>query len=89
MLHSMEGTCLEERVFHRLISGMQASVNSHIAMRYVYGADAYTEGTVAPNVALWVERVGRHPERIQNLYFGYLFTLRAVARAGKVRRCIS
>jgi hypothetical protein len=39
---------------------MQASVNSHIAMRYVYGADAYTEGTVAPNVQLWVERVGRY-----------------------------
>ena len=39
----------------------QASVNTHIALRYVYGADAVREGTLGTNVGLWVERVGRHP----------------------------
>ena len=77
--------CFEERVFYRLLSGMQASVATHIAKRYVYRedeTDPSDSGVIGINTALWVERVGRHPERLQNLYFAYLFMLRAVARAG-------
>jgi hypothetical protein len=31
-----------------------------------------------------VERIGRHPERLSNLYFAYLFVVRAVAKARDV-----
>lgn len=63
--------CLEERVFYRLISGMQSSINTHIAAEY----------NGEHNVQLYVDRVGKHPERLQNLYFTYLFVIRAVSRA--------
>lgn len=71
---SLEGMCLEERVYYRLISGLQASINTHIALRYKYG-DSW--GT---NPALFVHRVGKHRERLQNLYFTYLFVMRALGR---------
>ena len=74
---SVAGQCIEERVFQRLISGLQSSISTHIALRYVFD-----DGTVGPNTKLWVERVGRHPERLTNLYFSYLFMLRAIARGG-------
>ena len=36
----------------------------------------------AANDALFLDRVGGHKDRLQNLYFAYLFVLRAVAVAG-------
>ena len=75
------GQCLEKRVFYRLISGLQASISTHIANSYFYGG-AYGEGgDWAPNTDLFVDRVGTHAERLHNLYFSYLFVLRAVGKA--------
>lgn len=71
--------CLEERVFYRLISGLQTSVNTHIAQEY-----KFSSGYWGVNTALYVERVGKHPDRLANLYFTYLFVIRAVARAKRV-----
>ncbi|TMW55117.1 hypothetical protein Poli38472_013879 [Pythium oligandrum] len=70
----LTGMCLEERVYYRLISGLQASINTHIALRYKHG-DWW-----GPNPSLFVHRVGKHPERLQNLYFVYLFVMRAIGR---------
>lgn len=39
-----------------------------------------TPGLV-PSVPLYIERIGKYPERIKNLYFAYLFIVRAVAKA--------
>jgi ERO1-like protein alpha len=72
--------CLEERVYFRLISGIQASINTHIALEYRFGED----DRWGVNTPLFVERVGSHPERLQNLYFTYLFVLRAVGRYREV-----
>jgi ERO1-like protein alpha len=36
---------------------------------------------ISPNVDVYVERLGRHPERLSNLAFTYLFVARAVAKA--------
>jgi hypothetical protein len=71
------GQCLEKRVFYRLISGMQASISTHIAKDY------YFEGTEkwGTNIPLFVRAVGSHPERINNLYFTFLFVLRAISKA--------
>ncbi|CAK4074533.1 unnamed protein product [Aphanomyces euteiches] len=71
--HSEE-LCLEERVFYRLISGLQASISTHIALEYRIG-DSW-----GLNTEMFVQRVGKFPERLQNLYFTYLFVLRAVGR---------
>jgi ERO1-like protein alpha len=72
---SVTGMCLEERVYYRLISGLQASINTHIALRY-----KFPSGRWDVNPALFVFRVGRHRDRLQNLYFTYLFVMRAIGR---------
>ncbi len=167
----LEGMCLEERAFYRLLSGLQTSINTHVAMTYNEGKgsradlyqetdspselqspvqgshgrghgqgvgaagvaqpalaaarayvaqavaaaksalgltspttasdkEAYAPGTVvggsgpmpvaqlvltpglAPSVQMYIERIGKWPERIKNLYFAFLFVVRAVAKAG-------
>jgi preprotein translocase subunit SecG len=72
------GHCLEKRVFYRLIAGLQSSISTHLALEYYDKA----QDCWFPNTALFVEKVGKHPERIHNLYFTYLFLLRAINKAG-------
>lgn len=77
------GQCLEKRVFYRLMSGLQSSITTHIAADFFYRSNSggYGEGFWGPNTPLFVDRVGRHPERLHNLYFAYVFVLRALAKA--------
>lgn len=150
-LHSDGSPCLEERVFNRLLSGLQASINTHIALTYNQGMgliggrekSVFTEPwtlellrakllqhggllqflpdfiseplyhwwshirgsphpivpvnrklwdhdprmsyvltpSVTPSLDMFAERVGQHPERLQNLYFVFLFISRALSKA--------
>ena len=73
-----EDECLEKRVFHRVISGMHASISTHLCYDYLN----QTTGEWGPNLQCYKERLHNHPERISNLYFNYAFVLRAV---GKLR----
>jgi len=100
------GECFERRVFHRLVSGLQASISTHIARSDFSARDVLFKFTApkdrpatalnlltdrlffgtrladqAKNDPVFVERVGRHKERLHNLYFCYLFVLRAVSKA--------
>lgn len=68
--------CLEKRVFHRLISGMHASISTHICNDYLN----QTTGDWGPNLQCYQERLVTHPERISNLYFNYAVLLRAVTK---------
>lgn len=68
--------CLEKRVFHRLISGMHASISTHICNDYLN----QTTGDWGPNLQCYQERLATHPERISNLYFNYAILLRAVTK---------
>lgn len=153
-LHSDGTPCLEERVFTRLLSGLQASINTHIALTYNQGKGliggreksifeepwtmellrskilqhggllqflptsvseplyhwwSQIRGTprpiipvnkklwdqdplmsyvltpsVTPSLDMFAERIGQHPERLQNLYFVFLFISRALAKARPV-----
>ncbi|ORY01399.1 endoplasmic reticulum oxidoreductin 1 [Basidiobolus meristosporus CBS 931.73] len=67
-------TCLEERVFYRLISGLHTSVSVHICDEYFDQAT----GQWGTNLECFHERVGRYPERIENMYFNYAIILRAL-----------
>ncbi|PNW70516.1 hypothetical protein CHLRE_17g723150v5 [Chlamydomonas reinhardtii] len=72
--------CPEKRVFYRLISGMHASISAHISANYLLSEE---RGLWGHNLTDFRMRLGR-PElrdRIQNLYFAYLFVLRAVTKA--------
>ncbi|KAI9680088.1 MAG: endoplasmic oxidoreductin-1 [Caeruleum heppii] len=68
--------CLEKRVFHRIISGMHASISTHICWDYLN----QTTGVWGPNLQCYEERLHAHPERISNLYFNYALVLRSLAK---------
>ncbi|OHW93291.1 endoplasmic oxidoreductin-1 [Colletotrichum incanum] len=73
-----EDECLEKRVFYRVISGMHASISTHLCWDFLN----QTTGQWQPNVACYRSRLHTHPERISNLYFNYALVTRAVAKLG-------
>ncbi|KAF2432863.1 endoplasmic oxidoreductin [Tothia fuscella] len=70
--------CVEKRVFYRVISGMHASISTHLCWEYF---DQKT-GQWFPNATCYKERLHNYPERVSNLYFNYALLVRAV---GKLR----
>ncbi|XP_057853005.2 endoplasmic reticulum oxidoreductin-1 [Cryptomeria japonica] len=72
-------TSPERRVLYKLISGLHSSISVHIAREYLLDEEKNLWG---PNPTLLYERVLKHPDRVRNLYFTYLFVLRAVTKAG-------
>ena len=72
----LDDECLEKRVFHRIISGMHASISTHICFDYLN----QTTGTWGPNLQCYQDRLATHPERVSNLYFDYAILLRAVTK---------
>ncbi|KAH8173836.1 endoplasmic reticulum oxidoreductin 1 (ERO1) domain-containing protein [Sarocladium implicatum] len=73
-----EDECLEKRVFYRVISGMHASISSHLCWDFLN----QSTGEWQPNVACYKSRLHDHPDRISNLYFNYALITRAVAKLG-------
>ncbi|KAF1840461.1 endoplasmic oxidoreductin [Cucurbitaria berberidis CBS 394.84] len=76
-----DDTCLEKRVFHRVISGMHASISTHLCWDYLN----QTTGQWSPNLACYEQRLHNFPERISNIYFNYALVSRAV---GKIKQHI-
>ncbi|KAI8880347.1 endoplasmic reticulum oxidoreductin 1 [Backusella circina FSU 941] len=70
--------CLEKRVYYRLISGLHSSISIHICDEWF---DRET-GVWGPNLNCFVNRIGAHPERLQNVYFTYALLLRAIKKFG-------
>lgn len=75
----LDNECLEKRVFHRLISGMHASISTHLCWDYLN----QTTGQWQPNMQCYKERLHDHPERVSNMYFNYALVSRAVAKLRK------
>lgn len=73
-----EGECLEKRVYYKAISGMHASISTHLCYEYL---DQKT-GEWKPNLECFIERVASHPERLQYIYFNTVLLLRAISRLG-------
>ncbi|KAL8918015.1 MAG: hypothetical protein Q9208_007613 [Pyrenodesmia sp. 3 TL-2023] len=72
----LDDSCLEKRVFHRIISGMHASISTHICNDYLN----QTTGQWGPNLQCYTDRLAAHPEHVSNLYFNYALLLRAVTK---------
>ncbi|TID17350.1 endoplasmic oxidoreductin [Venturia nashicola] len=70
--------CVEKRVFYRLVSGMHASISTHLCWDYFN----QSTGLWYRNTTCYKQRLHNHPERISNLYFNYALLVRAV---GKLR----
>jgi hypothetical protein len=73
-----EGECLEKRVYYKIISGLHASISTHLCYDYL---DQKT-GKWGPNLECFIERVASHPERLQYIYFNNVLLLRAISRLG-------
>ncbi|KAF8973145.1 hypothetical protein BDZ97DRAFT_1779682 [Flammula alnicola] len=70
--------CLEKRVYYKVVSGLHASISTHICHEYLN----QTTGQWHPNLDCFINRVASHPERLQYIYFDAILLLRAVARLG-------
>ncbi|KAI9689677.1 MAG: endoplasmic oxidoreductin-1 [Bogoriella megaspora] len=68
--------CLEKRVFYRVVSGMHASISTHLCHSYLN----QSTGTWGPNLTCYEQRLHSHPERISNLYFNYALLTRALSK---------
>ncbi|KAI8139734.1 endoplasmic reticulum Oxidoreductin 1-domain-containing protein [Fennellomyces sp. T-0311] len=73
-----EEVCLEKRVYYRLVSGLHSSISIHICDEYFN----QITGKWEPNLDCFVNRIGSHPERLQNIYFTYALVMRAVTKLG-------
>ncbi|KAM6584010.1 hypothetical protein CsatB_011012 [Cannabis sativa] len=70
--------CPEKKVLYKLISGLHTSITIHIASDYLLDE---TTNQWGENVEILYQRVLKYPDRVQNLYFTFLFVLRAVTKA--------
>lgn len=73
---AIEKQCYEKRVFYKMISGFHASVSTQISYKYFNS----TSGTWGRNFDIFHERVGKHPDRMQNLYLVYMLVFRAIEK---------
>ncbi|CAP59913.1 uncharacterized protein PODANS_1_2370 [Podospora anserina S mat+] len=73
-----EDECLEKRVFYRVMSGMHASISTHLCWDFLN----QTTGQWQPNLACYKARLHQFPDRISNLYFNYALLSRAIAKLG-------
>lgn len=71
--------CLEKRVYYRIISGLHASISTHICWENMRDQK---EGVWGPDLQCFISRIATHPERLQNVYFNTVLMLRALARIG-------
>ncbi len=70
---SAQETCSEETLLYQLVSGLHASVNMHISTHYV--DDDLREFA---NHSMYLNGLGRHPDRIKNLHMLYALVIRSV-----------
>ncbi|KAJ7217832.1 hypothetical protein GGX14DRAFT_598179, partial [Mycena pura] len=78
--------CLEKRVYYKVISGLHASISTHICNEYLNQTTgewaSLLEPPTGPNLQCFINRVASHPERLQYIYFNTVLLLRAIARLG-------
>ncbi|QLL34672.1 hypothetical protein HG536_0H00470 [Torulaspora globosa] len=68
------GQSLAKSVFYRLVSGLHASIATHLSNDHLN-----TEtGKWEPDLELFMARVGNFPERVANVYFNYAVVSKAL-----------
>ncbi len=76
LMNEEAGQCLEKRVFYRIISGMHASISTHLCNEW-FDPMAREWG---PNMKCFMTRVGNFPDRLSNIYFNYALVSRAILK---------
>ena len=76
--------CLEEQIFHKIISGLHTSISSHLSRLHknitktVQWADRNDDNRFHFNHTEYQARVLSHPDRLDNLLFLYEILARAI-----------
>lgn len=94
-MSSLNGICMEQRAFYRLISGLHSSINIHLCANYLLSEK---KDFVSMN-GIWGHNLGEFVRRfssqttdnegsnwLRNLYFAYIVELRALAKASHYLR---
>lgn len=94
--YHLNGLCLEQRAFYRVISGLHSSINIHLCSNYLLSETSSfmtaPNGVWGRNVEEFRTRFGpdttndEGPNWLKNLYFIYLLELRALAKAAPYLR---
>ncbi|KAK9890443.1 hypothetical protein WA026_010529 [Henosepilachna vigintioctopunctata] len=87
--NGLNSMCLEERVFYRAISGLHASINIHVCVKYLLRESSFknSNGEWGPNLDEFRKKFspettnGEGPNWLRNLYFLYLLELKALKKA--------
>ncbi|KAJ1798095.1 endoplasmic oxidoreductin-1 [Coemansia sp. RSA 2399] len=66
----------EYRVFYRIVSGLHASISTHICSDYLNSTTNQWE----PNLSCFISRIGAFPDRLQNIYFNFVLLSRAIQK---------
>lgn len=77
---NLNDMCYEERVLYRLLSGMHSSINIHIALNF-FPPKKGKRTSWEINSARYDELFEENPERLKNLHFAFVVTLRALRKA--------
>jgi len=72
--HLDKETCIEKRIYYKLISGLHASISTNVCY---YWLDTKT-GVWGPNVDCFKWKIGKFPDRIENIYTNYAIYIRAI-----------
>ena len=78
---SVDDMCYEERVLYRLLSGMHASINIHIALHSKPPKRASGETEWGSDIKKFMDLFAEHPDRLKNLHFSFVVLLRALRKA--------
>lgn len=76
---ALEALPVEHRVFYKLVSGLHASISSHIAVGYLLDKES---GVWGLDLDQYERRLAQHPERLNNLHFLFLVLLHALDIVG-------
>jgi len=69
-------SCSEKRVFFKLISGLHTSINSNVCYDWLN----VKTGVWAPNLDCFIWKIGKFPDRIENIYLNYAIYIRAISK---------
>ena len=66
---------------YKLVSGVHVNINMHISRYYLenieneYDPDKIDTNKFYQNYDIYYQRIGKHPERIKNLFYTYVFLI--------------
>jgi ERO1-like protein alpha len=63
----LDQLCKEDKLLFKIISGLHSNINIHLSMNYLDIVNNITSW----NVSMYYERVGKHTDRINNMFYLY------------------